>query len=470
METQSQARSRIIVLITVGAAFMSGLDLFVVNVAFDDIGESFGVGTTSGPSMADMSWILNIYAVVFAALLVPFGRLADRYGRKNIFVWGLGLFVLASVACAFSGDVWMLVVFRGLQAAGAAAMTPTSLAILMAALPPEKRFGGVRLWSATGAIASAVGPSIGGLLAQISWQWVFWINLPIGVVLLWLAVRYVSDAKHDEDATTPDLAGALLFAASVGLLALGLVKSPDWGWGSPATIGVLAASVFLAAVFIWRSRRHISPVIDPALLKIRTFMWANASMMLFNVAFAATMLLVVLWLQQVWGWSALLTGLAIGPGPAMVPITVLVTGRFLSKATPARLATLGSMLFAIGATLMVLSMGAEPNYWLGFLPGWLIGGIGVGFALPNLMAGAAHDLPPARASTGTAMITMARQIGAVIGISILFAIVGNAQGLAALEGFRIALWVSIGMLLLAAASGLAMAMKTKTKTAVAAGG
>lgn len=469
MEAQSQTRSRLIVLIAVGAAFMSGLDLFVVNVAFDDIGESLGVGTAGGPSMADLSWILNIYAVVYAALLVPLGRIADRYGRKNVFVFGLALFVLASAACALSGNVWMLVLFRGLQAAGAAAMTPTSLAILMAALPAEKRMGGVRLWSATGAIASAVGPSIGGLLAEISWQWVFLINVPIGAVLLWLAVRHVSDTTHNEDATTPDLGGALLFAASVGLLALGLVKSPDWGWGSPATLGVLAASVVLALIFVWRSRRHISPVIDPALLKVRTFMWANASMLLFNVAFAATMLIVVLWLQQVWGWSALLTGMAIAPGPAMVPLTVVFTTRFLPKVTPARLSSLGALLFGLGATIVALSIGAEPNYWT-FLPGWVIGGIGVGFALPNLMAGAAHDLPPAKASTGTAIITMSRQIGFVIGISILFAIVGNAQGLAATGEFRTAMWVSIVVLLGAAASGLGMAAKKAKKPVAAAQG
>mgnify|MGYP003456703579 CR=1 FL=1 len=466
MQAQSQTRTRVILIIAVGAAFMSGLDLFVVNVAFDDIGQSLGVGTAAGPSMADLSWILNIYAVVYAALLVPLGRIADRYGRKNIFIGGLALFVLASAACALSGNVWMLVLFRGLQAAGAAAMTPTSLSILMAALPAEKRMAGVRMWSATGAVASAVGPSIGGLLAQISWQWVFLINLPIGAVLLWFAVRHVRDTEHNPDATTPDFGGAVLFAASIGLLALGLVKSPEWGWGSFETIGVLAASAVLALIFVWRSRHHLSPVIDPALLKIRTFMWANAAMLLFNVAFAATMLIVVLWLQQVWGWSALLTGMAIAPGPAMVPITVALTSRFLPKVTPSRLVVLGSVLFGLGASIVAPSIGPAPNYWT-FLPGWVIGGIGVGFAMPNLMAGAAHDLPPTQTSTGSAIITMARQIGFVIGISVLFAIVGDKQGLDATESFRVAMWVAVVVLVFSALAGLGMASR-RVKSAVAA--
>lgn len=213
---------------------MSSLDLFVVTVAFDDIGSSLGVGRPGGPTAADLSWVLNAYAVVFAALLVPFGRLADRYGRKHLFIGGLVVFVLASVACAASGDVWALVAFRALQASGAAAMTPTSLSILLAVLPSERRAGGVRLWAATGAIAAAIGPSVGGLLTQVGWEWVFLINLPMGIALLVLAAREVHEVRPGDDAHTPDLLGAVLFAAAVGPLALGLVKSPAWGWAAAA--------------------------------------------------------------------------------------------------------------------------------------------------------------------------------------------------------------------------------------------
>lgn len=462
---QRPVRSRVIVLVAVGAAFMSGLDLFVVNVAFDQIGVSLGVGTDGGPSVGDMSWILNIYAVVYAALLVPFGRIADRYGRKTVFIGGLALFVAVSAACALSGNVWMLVVFRGLQAAGAAAMTPTSLSILMAALPPEKRIGGVRMWSATGAAASALGPTIGGFLTGISWHWVFLINLPIGVVLLWLAVRHVRDSEHDEDAKAPDLLGALLLAAAVGALALGLVQSPEWGWGSPATLGALVVSVVCALLFIVRSRRHAAPVINPRLLRIRSFMWANASMLIFNVAFAANTLIYVLWMQQVWGWSPLLTGLAIAPGPAMVPITVALTARFLRGARPERLASVGAVLMAVATVYIALNAGSEANYWTGYFPATIISGMGVGFASPNLMAAATHDLPPAQSSTGTGMSTMARQIGYVIGISMLFAIIGSMQDLGPEAAFRTALFVSVGVLLVAAATAFGVSTKTPAPTA-----
>jgi EmrB/QacA subfamily drug resistance transporter len=440
---------------------MSSLDLFVVNVAFDDIGRDLGIGRPGGPSAADLSWVLNAYAVVFAALLVPFGRLADRYGRKRLFVAGLALFVLASAACAASGDVWSLVGFRTLQAAGAAAMTPTSLSILMGALPPEKRVGAVRLWAATGALAAAFGPTVGGVLTQISWHWVFLINIPVGVVLLWLAVTEIREAKPDDDAERPDLAGAVIFAGSVALLALGLVKSPEWGWGSGRTVISLAGSVVLALLFTWQSRRHISPVIHPELLRVRSFRYANLAMLTFNVAFAAQLLVGILWLQQIWGYSAMRTGFAIAVGPALVPVTAALTHRLLPNMTPARLVAIGSILCAIGNVYLISQMSTHPDYVSAYLPGWALGGIGVGFALPNLMAGGTRDLAADQTATGSGIVSMSRQIGFVIGISILFAIVGTDQGAAAKDGFIQTWWVSAGVLLLAAVTAFGMSARTK---------
>jgi EmrB/QacA subfamily drug resistance transporter len=461
----SSQRVRLIVLATIGAAFMSSLDLFVVNVAFDDIGSDLRVGSVGGPTPADLSWVLSAYAVTFAALLVPFGRLADRYGRKRMFVGGLAVFVIASVACALSTGVGVLVAFRALQAAGAAAMTPTSLGILMGAVPAERRVGVVRLWSATGAWAAAFGPSVGGVLAQLSWHWVFLINLPIGLVLLWLAVAAVEDVRPDGDAVRPDVAGAVVLAGSVGLLALGLTKSNDWGWTSGRTAGSLAGAAVLAVVFVWQSRRHVSPVIHPALLRVASFRYANLTMLVFNVAFAAQLLVGILWLQQIWGYSALRTGFAIAVGPALVPVTAALTHRLLPTVSHARLVAIGSLVCALGNVYLVAAMGSDPDYLLGYLPGWLLGGIGVGFALPNLMAGATHDLAPEQSATGSAIVTMARQIGFVIGISMLFAIVGSAQGVAAQDGFVTTWWVAAGALAGAAVLAVGMSATARERAA-----
>ena len=195
-----QASAPWVVLATVGASFLATLDMFAVNVAFEKIGSDFGVGNVGRPSAGDLSWVLNAYAVTYAALLVPFGRLADRYGRKHIFVAGLLAFTLASGLCALSPSVWTLVGSRILQAAAAAAMTPTSLSILMSVLPENRRTGGIRLWAATGALAAVLGPTVGGLLAQISWQWVFLINLPIGLAFAVAAQRCVREADIHRDA------------------------------------------------------------------------------------------------------------------------------------------------------------------------------------------------------------------------------------------------------------------------------
>lgn len=455
-------RTRLIVLVTIGAAFMSSLDLFVVNVAFDDIGRDLGIGMPGGPTAADLSWVLSAYAVAYAALLVPFGRLADRYGRKQMFIAGLAVFVLASAACALSGGVWALVAFRVLQAAGAAAMTPTSLGILMGALPPEKRVGAVRLWAATGALAAAFGPTVGGVLTQISWHWVFLINIPIGAVLLWLAVTKIDGAQPDDDAERPDLVGATLFAGAVAMLALGLTKSNDWGWGSGRTMGSLIAAVVLGLVFAWQSRRHISPVIDPALLRVRSFRYTNLAMLTFNVAFAAQLLVGILWMQQIWGYSALRTGFAIAAGPALVPVTAVLTHRFLPHMTPARLVAIGSIVCALGNVWLIAQMDATPDYLTSYLPGWILGGIGVGFALPNLMAGGTRDLRADQTATGSAIVTMSRQIGFVVGVSVLFAFVGSNQGIAAQDGFVATWWLSIGALVVAALLATGMSAKTPT--------
>lgn len=453
--------TRAVLLVTVGAAFLSSLDLFVVNVAFEAIGQDLDVGRPGGPTAADLSWVLNAYAVVFAALLVPFGRLADRYGRRRMFVLGVALFTVASAACALADDVWLLVAFRGLQAVGAAAMTPTSLGILLAALPAERRLVAVRIWAAVGAVAAAIGPTVGGVLSELSWRWVFLINVPVGVVIVVAALRVVRDEPVDADARTPDLLGAGLIAIAVGLLALGLVKSESWGWGDARTWTALALSVVAGALFARRSARHPVPVVDPALLRVRTYRWAVASMVLFNISFAANLLVGVLWLQQVWGYGVMRTGLAVAVGPLLVPITAALVQRLAPAVSPSRLVMAGSSVVALGCALAALRMGDSPAYLTAYLPAWAVGGIGVGLALPNLMAGATHDLPPAMAATGSGVVTMARQIGFVIGVSILFALVGDAVGPAATDEFRAVWWVAAGVLLLAACAAAGMRARVR---------
>src|SRR3954468_5525363 len=224
------------VLIVVSAAvFMASLDLFIVNIAFPAIERDFG-----GTSLASLSWILNAYAIVFAALLVPAGRTADRLGRKRSFIAGLALFTLASALCAAAPNVELLVAARVLQAVGAASVFPTSLALLLPEFPPAERRKAVSIWAAVGAVAAAAGPPIGGLLVQAGWQLVFLVNVPIGIVLLVFAVRTLSETREPAGTPRPDLLGAGLLTGSDRPVAVADRKASDWSWGSARVIGLLA--------------------------------------------------------------------------------------------------------------------------------------------------------------------------------------------------------------------------------------
>src|SRR2546423_1202176 len=252
------------------AAFMASLDLFIVNVAFPDISRDF-----HGESLSNLSWVLNGYAVLYAALLVPLGRLADRFGRLTGFLGGLALFTIASAACAASGNLWTLVAFRGLQAVGAAALTPTSLGLLLAATPAEKRARAVRIWAAIGALAAAFGPVVGGLLVQASWRWVFVVNVPFGILAIVAAWRFVPDSRDLAVTRIPDLFGSALVAVGIGALALALVKGPGWGWTSYGVDGAFLVAAVGLGGFWGGSGRHPLPVVEPALLRGPAFARAN---------------------------------------------------------------------------------------------------------------------------------------------------------------------------------------------------
>lgn len=450
MENRSQ-RVGLLTAILAGGPFLAGLDLFIVNVAFDEIGRDLGA-----PDLAELSWVLNAYTVTYAALLVPMGRLTDRYGRKGGFLAGLAVFTLASLACGFAGSVWTLVGLRVLQAAGAAAMTPASLGLLLAALPPDRRAAGARVWAMTGAVAAALGPAIGGGLVQLSWRWAFWINVPVGAVLIVATLRRVPDVQHNKGTPRPDLLGAAGVAAAVGLLVLGLVQGNEWGWTSPAVVGCFVGAAAATAGFAWLVTHHRAPVVDPALLRARPFALVNLSSLVFNAGFAAALLMGVLWLQQAWGYSALWTGLAIAPGPLCVPVASLLAARLLPRVRPARLIAAGCLAVTAATIWLAMLLDREPAYLSTFLPGWLLIGVGVGLAMPNLVAAATATLPPEQTATGSGVVTMSRQIGIAVGVSVLVSIIGTAPTDA---GSVRTAWVFVAV----TAAAAAVVMETTTR-------
>jgi EmrB/QacA subfamily drug resistance transporter len=406
------------------AVFMSSLDLFIVNLAFPYIGRQY-----AGTSLSSLSWVLNAYTIVFAAVLVPAGRWADRIGRRRVFVAGLAAFSAGSVLCGLAPGVAALIAARVVQAAGAGLMVPASLSLLLATVPAAARSRALGTWSALGALGAALGPVIGGSLVQISWRWVFWINLPVGLAALALATRVVPESKDDRVQGRPDLIGAGLLAAAVGLVALALVEAPGWGWGSAGFAGVLLASLVCGTAMVARSRRHHSPVIELELLRSRSFSGAFAASILYYAGFGAFVLSAVEFLTGVWHYSAVLAGLAIGPGPLMVlPFARFAAPRMATwLGGPGRVAVIGCAVNAGAQLLWFTQIQAQPAYLTHLLPAQLLGGAGVGLTIPSLLGAGSMSLTPARFGTGSGILNMARQVGTVLGVAGLVAILSHVS-------------------------------------------
>ncbi|MDQ6820755.1 MAG: MFS transporter [Actinomycetota bacterium] len=445
----AKASPRAVLVIVCAGVVLASLDLFIVNVALPQISRDL-----HSHGLADLSWVLNGYAIVYAALLVLAGRVADRHRRKYGFLLGVAVFTVASAACGAATSVGMLVAFRLVQAAGAALLTPASLSLVLAAFPTERRHGAVRAWTATGGAAAALGPVVGGLLVAASWRWVFLVNVPIGLAALILGWRRLPEAPG-HPIRRPGVVGSLLVTLGVGALTLALVKGGDWGWGAASTLTLLCGAAIALALFVADCERSANPLIDPALFRVRAFSGASLIALLFMAAFGAMLLSIVLWDQEVWGWSALRTGLAVAPGPLMVPLFGFVlTGPLIARFGPGPVIGVGSTAFAAGAVWWALAIGVHPNYASGMLGGMLLSGIGVGLTLPTFMATGTSSLPAPSFATGSAVVNMLRQVGLAIGVAVLVAVIGTPSAAHRLAAFQHGWYVIAVFALLAAAASL----------------
>jgi EmrB/QacA subfamily drug resistance transporter len=448
-----------VLLVTSLGLFMASLDLFIVNIAFPNLAADF-----PGTSLPDLSWVLNAYAIVFAALLVPAGRLADLVGRKRVFCGGLLLFAATSALCAAAPSVSFLVAARVLQAAGGAMMIPATLGLILPAFPLEQRALAIGIWSAAGGVAAALGPPIGGLLVQLSWRWIFLINVPIGICGAIVAARLLHEMREPE-ARRPDLLGAVALAFGIGLLTLGIVKGSDWGWLAGRTLASFAAAAVLLAAFLRRSAHHPAPVIELPLLRIRSFALANLATGVFFAGFGAMLLSSILLLTGVWGYSALSAGLALAPAPTIAAVFAVPSGRLGGVVGQRPIAAAGGLTFASGFAYILVAIGTAPQYATAFLPGSLLAGAGFGMVLGTLPAVATASLPPSRFATGTAVFSMARQLGTAIGVAVLVALLNATTAGDLLGGLRRGWWFAL--LCGLATTALALALRPASAEAEA---
>ena len=404
------------------AVFLVSIDATVLYAAFPALRGAFRNATA-----ADLSWVLNAYTVVYAALLVPAGRIADLRGRKRMFLVGLGVFLTASLCCGLAGSVETLITMRALQAVGAALLLPASLSIVLAAFPIERRAVVVSLWGAVAGLASAVGPSLGSFLVdRWGWQWAFFLNLPPGIWAIWRGARLLDESRRPELGARLDLIGVALLIAGVGALALGVVRSEALGWASSGVVLAVAGGLAALGGFIAWARRVPAPAIDLSLFRDRTYRSINLATLSFGIAFAMMFFQNFLFTTGIWHYSLARAGLAGSPGPLFVIPASIVSGRLAARIGHKPLLVIGSLVFALGGIWFARVPGVEPDYLRAWLPGQLLNGIGVGMVMPSLAGAAVAHLPAAQFGVGSAVNQAVRQMGAVLGVALTVALVGNA--------------------------------------------
>lgn len=421
------------------ATLATFLDTTILYVAFPDISATF-----SGTDAAELSWVLNAYTIVFAALLIPAGKVADRVGHRKVFLGGSALFTVASVACGLAPTAETLIAFRVVQAVGAAALIPSSLALVMHAFPRDQIPKAVAIWGAAGAVAGALGPTLGAAIVEgMGWRWAFYLNLPIGVFTVVAGARTVRESS-DPETRVPSAIGVVLVAFAAGLLSYGVVESDRFGWTGGRTLAVLGAGVLLAVAFVAHQRRSPAPVLDLDLFRLPNFRWGNLAMLSFGVAFSAMFFGSILFLTEVWGWSILKAGFGVAPGPALVALVAPRAGVLAGRIGQRPILITGGLLYAAGGLYRVVMLGPDVDYVADYLPSMLLTGLGVAFCFPQLSSVVAQALPPNRIGIGGAALQAGRQLAGTFGVAVTIAFLGAPTDTAdLLAGFDRIWWLIV---------------------------
>ena len=441
-EQPDTGRRRWAVLTVVSAAqFLIILDLWVVNIALSALRHDFAPATLS-----DVSWILDVYAIVLAALLLPAGRAADSIGRRACFLAGLVVFGVASLGCAVAPDLPALIAARALQAGGAAVLMPASLGLALSVFPSHQRDTAVGVWAGVGAVAAGSGPVLGGLLVESSWRWIFLINVPIIVAAFAAGVAILPRRGGQQPGWRIDGVGTVLTLGAVGLVCTALTEAPA---SPPArTWPVLAAGLILAAAFVAHIRRHPDPLVAPRLFSVRPFSAGAAGLVTYYTGFAAMLLSTTLLLTVQWHFPVLQAAAAIAPGPITAGIVSPFSGRLSARFGIRSTVVAGAVLFAAAGAWPLASAGDSPAYAAVVLPSMLLWGVANALIQPSLFA-CAGAAPRAELASGSAVLATARQLGSALGVAIFVAMLGAHPGLAGFDRAWIVVLITAAMTALA---------------------
>jgi EmrB/QacA subfamily drug resistance transporter len=396
------------------AVFMLLLDITVVNVALPEIDKELKT------SFTDLQWVVDAYALTLAATLLNAGSLGDRLGRKRVFLSGIALFTLASALCGAATTPLWLIVSRGVQGIGGAAMFAVSLAIISQEFHGRERGTAFGIWGATVGAAVAVGPLAGGALTTyVGWRWIFFVNIPIGVACVAAGVRELHETR-DEQAGRFDVPGLITLTGGLFALVLGLLRGSDWGWSSGRVIGLFVAAAVLLVSFAFVELRRESPMFDIRLFRVPTFTGAQITAFTISSGMFAQFLFLPLYLESVLGYSAVRTGLIFLPLSLTSFVVAPIAGR-LSARFPVRL-FLGGGLAVVGVALVLLHGLTLSSTASALMPGFIVGGIGIGLVNAPLAATAVSVVEPRRAGMASGINNTFRQVGIATGIAALGAI------------------------------------------------
>jgi EmrB/QacA subfamily drug resistance transporter len=432
---------------------MVALDTLVVSAALTTIRLDLQA------SVEELEWTVNAYNLTFAVVLLTASALGDRLGRRKVFAAGLALFTVASAACAVAPDAGTLIAARAVQGMGAAAVIPLALTVVGAAYPPERRGSAIGMLQGLVGLAVASGPVIGGAIADgLAWQWIFWVNVPIGIVAVPLILARVPESRGNDDAL--DLPGlALITAAALGLV-WGLVRGNGAGWGSLETVGSIAAGALLLVAFVAHQRRARTPMLPPALFRERAFSAANAGSFLMIAALFSAVFFLAQYMQTALGHGPLGAGLRLLPWTATLFFVAPVAGALADRFGERPFLAGGLALQAVGLTWIALAPGDD---YAAMVPALMLAGAGVSMAIPATANAAVNAVPPAAIGKAAGVNSTLRELGGVFGIAIAVAVFAGAGGYAAFEaGFERALLVAAGLSLAGALCGLALPSRRAT--------
>jgi EmrB/QacA subfamily drug resistance transporter len=404
---------RVLIVVCV-AIFMLLLDITVVNVALPDIERELHT------SFTELQWIVDAYALMLATVMLNAGSLGDLLGRKRVFIAGVIVFTIGSALCGAATSPLVLILSRGLQGIGGAAMFAVSLAIISQEFHGRERGSAFGVWGATVGAAVAIGPLVGGALTEwLGWRWIFFVNLPIGVACVAGAIRELHESR-DEEHGGFDLPGFLTLTGGLLALVLALLRGSDWGWASGRVLGLFAGAALLLGAFWLVEVRQESPMFDFTLFRIPTFTGAQIAAFTISAGMFSQFLYLTLYMQNVLGYSPIATGIRFLPLSVLSFVVAPIAGR-LSGRIPMRL-LLGSGLTLTGAALLLLWGITPSSGWTTLLPGFVVGGIGVGMTNPPLATTAVSVVEPRRAGMASGINNTFRQVGIATGIAALGAI------------------------------------------------